>query len=96
MPAPPDDDLIAIAKELCRIHHRRVYFHINRTHLVERSQLQFLMMQEFTRGEDRFALPIYTFNNHLYIHTDPLSPLGDGRKFGTASKSGCHYQAPSN
>lgn len=85
------DQLTVIARELAHKHHRRVYFFINRAHLVERSQLQFLMMQHYTVAEERYAIPVYTFNNHLYLHTDPLSPLGDGCKVGVPSASGCHY-----
>lgn len=88
--------LNALACELAHKHHRRVYFFINRAHLVERSQLQFLTMQDYTVAEERYAIPIYTFNNHLYIHTDPLSPLGDGCKVGAPSTSGCHYAPASH
>lgn len=85
------DDMLAIAKTLYRQSNRRVYFHIPETYAVERSNLKFSHFHVHEKDDHIYHIPIYNFNNKLYVHSAPIYALGEGHKVGPTSATGAHY-----
>lgn len=85
------DDLQFIARTLHNEHHRRVYFYVPSDFSVHRDCLRFSHIHIHHQYGEQYHLPIYTFNDKLYVHTNPTCPPGYGNKVGPASLSGSHY-----
>lgn len=85
------EDLLHIAQQLHHQFHRRVYYHISSKHIVEREALRFSHIHRYVRHDGVYDIPVYTFNNKIYIHTDILDPLGHGHTVGEPSPSGSYY-----
>lgn len=88
------DDFLEIAKSLYREFRLRIYFFIPESYVVERSNLRFSHIHVYEKNDFQYHLPIYTFNNKLYLHTALLHPLGDGHKIGPSDVTGAHFYPP--
>lgn len=88
------EDLLLVAQALHNEHKRRVYFYIPESYVVERSNLRFSHMYIYEKGDNQYHLPIYTFNNKLYIHSALVHPLGDGHKVGPSDITNAHFYPP--
>lgn len=85
------DQLIEMAKHVHQQFKKPVYFHIPEKHVVDREALVYSHMYVAFTDDLRFNIPVYTFNNKLYLHTNITHTLGEGHKIGPASSSGAHY-----
>lgn len=83
-----------IAQALHREFRRRVYFYIPESYEVERSNLKFSHIYVHEKNEYQYHIPIYTFNNKLYVHSALVHPLGDGHKIGPSDITGAHFYPP--
>lgn len=88
------EDLVHIAKALYREFNWRVYFYIPESYAVERSNLRFSHIHVYEKEDLQYHLPVYTFNNKLYVHTAIVHPLGEGHKVGATNDAGAHYYPP--
>lgn len=83
-------ELMDLARHLHKKHGCTVYFHIPEAFTVDRDSLRFSHIHAHHNSHGTFHIPIYTFNNKIYIHTIPFATLGSGVLFGPASASGAH------
>lgn len=85
------EQLIEMAKQIHLQLKKPVYFHIPEKHFVDRDALVFSHIYVASTDDLKYNIPVYTFNNKLYLHTNIIHPLGEGHKIGPASSSGAHY-----
>lgn len=83
--------MLLIAQSLHREFRWRVYFYIPQDYVVERSNLKFSHIYIYEKSDFQYHIPIYTFNNKLYVHTTFMHPIGDGHKVGPADVTGAHF-----
>lgn len=83
--------VLTIAKRLHRKYGCTIYFYIPESFTVDRESLTFSHITKHTDSNGRYHIPLYTFNNKIYMHTNSSRPLGEGMKVGPASANGAHY-----
>lgn len=88
------DDLLSVALKIQYTTKSILCFHIAAEKTVQRENLRFLHNYNYYKDEAVYSFPLYTFNNMIFIQTDPLSPLGEGPKIGHKSSSGNYYFIP--